>query len=138
MAGTLPTAAEIDLLTDMIASILNGWYMRLYTGNITPTTTTTLASLSAVEATFTGYAAVNLTTWSAPTIDGTSAAISVSTQGVFTATSGGGTGNLYGYYLTNAGQTKLYGAERFVGAPITQANGVAFAVNDTFSLLTRF
>jgi hypothetical protein len=138
MAGTVPEAAELNLLTEVIANTLDNCQMRLFSGNITPGTGTTLATLLAGEASFTGYAPVNLTTWTAPTIDGTTAAISTSTQGQFTGSGGGGTGNLYGYFLTNSAGTAFYGAERFSGAPISEATGITLEVDCTYSLITRF
>jgi hypothetical protein len=138
MAGTIPTAAELDIATEMVANDLPSWYMRLIASNFTPGSSTTLASLLAIEASFTGYAPINLTTWTAPSLDGTSAAITTSTQGIFTGSGVGGTGNLYGYFLCNSGGTKFYGVEKFAGAPLSQATGVAFEVDVTFSLITRF
>jgi hypothetical protein len=138
MAGTVPTAGELDTLTDMIADMMDLWFMRLFSGNITPGSTTTLAALLAGEASFTGYSPAALTTWSSPTIDGTSAAITTSTQGQFTGTASGGTGNIYGYFLTNSGGTKLYGCERFAGAPLSEAQNVTLEVDATYSLITRF
>jgi len=138
VAGTVPTAAEVDTLTDMVASELNTWFMRLFSGNITPSGTTTLATMLANEASFTGYAPVALTTWTTPTIDGTNAAISTSTQGQFTPTSAGGSGNIYGYFLTNSGGTKFFGVERFAGAPLSEPQNVTLEVDCTYSLITRF
>jgi hypothetical protein len=138
MAGIVPKAGETDTLNDMIANDLTNWYMRLFSGNITPDANTTLATLLSNEASFTGYAAVHLTTWSAAVIDGTNAAVSTSTQGQFTGTSSGGTGNLYGYFLTNSGGTKLYGCERFASAPLSEAQNVTLEIDCTYSLITRF
>jgi hypothetical protein len=138
MAGTVPTAAEQDTLTDMVANDLGNWYMRLFSSNITPSSSTTLATMLAGEASFTGYAPVHLTTWSAPSIDGTNAAITTSTQGQFTGTGVSGTGNVYGYFLTNSGGTKFYGVERFASAPLSQPQNVTLEVDCTYSLITRF
>jgi len=138
MAGTVPEAAQSDTLTEMIAHIMGNWYMRLISSNFTPGPTTTLASLLAIEASFTGYAPAPLTTWSAPSIDGTTASISTNTQGVFTGTGVGGTGNLYGYFLCNSAATEFYLVEKFGGAPLSQAQNVAFEVDVTYSLITRF
>jgi hypothetical protein len=138
MAGTIPEAAELDTLNAMISSILPNWYMRLIASNFTPGTGTTLASLLAIEAAFTGYTPSALTTWSAASIDGTTAAITTNSQGVFTATSSGGTGNLWGYFLTDSTGSHFYGCEKFAGAPLSQAQGVAFEVDVTYSGITRF
>jgi hypothetical protein len=138
MAGTLPTAAESDTLTDMVSSLLDTWYARLFSGNITPSSSTTLSTMNSNEASFTGYAAVALTTWSSVTIDGTTAAITTTTQAQFTGTGVGGTGNIYGYFLTNSGATKFFGVERFASAPLSQPQNVTLEVDITYSLITRF
>jgi hypothetical protein len=139
MSFIVPTAAELDTLTDMIASIMSGsFWMRLYASSVTINTGTTLASLNAVEATFTGYSAQQLTTWSTPAIDGSSAAATLTTQGQFTPTAGGGSGNVYGYYISNAAKTKFYGAEQFSGAPITIPQNITLEVDFTYTVLSRF
>jgi hypothetical protein len=138
VSGIIPKAAETDTLTDLIANELNTWYMRLFSGNITPDANTTLATMLANEASFTGYAPVHLTTWSAASIDGTNAAISTTTQGLFTGTAGGGTGNIYGYFLTNSGGTRFYGTERFTGGPLSEPQNVTLEVDCTYSYITRF
>lgn len=136
MAGIVPKAAASATLTALITALLANLKMRIFVNNITPDANTVIGDFT--EATFTGYSAASLTTWSAPSIDGTGASISTTVQGQFTGTSGGGTGNMYGYYLTDSGGTTLYGCERFAGAPIAQAQNVVFQVTDTYSVITRF
>lgn len=138
MAGTVPEAAQLDSLTNFITNALTNCKMHLVSSNFTPGVGTTLASLAAIEATFTGYSAATLSTWSAAAIDGTTAAITTSTQGQFTGTSGGGTGNLYGYYLTDSSNTKFYGCEKFASAPISELQNITLEIDCTYSLITRF
>lgn len=138
MAGIVPNAAEIDLMEEIITNILGSAVMRLFSGNITPGDSTTLATLLANEASFTGYTPAALTGWTTPTTDGSGAAVTTSTTGQFTGTSAGGTGNLYGYFVTNAAGTQLYYCERFTGAPLSQAQNVVFQVTTTFSDINRF
>ena len=138
MSGILPTAAESDTLTDMIASLLSSWRAALFSANLTPGAATTLPTLLADEASFTGYSRVVLSTWSAVTIDGTTAAIATSTQAQFTPTAGGGSGNLYGYFLVNALATKFFGVERFPSAPLVVAQNVTLEIDITYSCITRF
>lgn len=138
MSGTVPEDAEVFSLTAFVNDVLVNAQARLLSGNITPGPSTTLATLLANEASFTGYAPVNLTTWTTPTIDGTTAAISTTTQAQFTPTGAGGTGNLYGYFLTNSAGTAYYGVERFASAPLTEPQNVTLEVDITYSLITRF
>lgn len=138
MSGTLPEDAQLDCLTAFVNDTLINAYARLLSGNITPGPTTTLATLLANEASFTGYAPVALTTWTTPTTDGTTAAISTTTQAQFTPTAAGGTGNLYGYFICNSAGTQYYGVERFASAPISEPQNVTLEVDITYSLITRF
>lgn len=138
MAFIVPTAAELDTLTEEISVMLSSqFYMRLFASNITISSTTTLAALLAAEATFTGYSKVQLTTWSTPALDGSNAAASLNTQGQFTPTAGGGSGNLYGYFITDSAGTKFYGAETFAAAPITVPQSITLEVDFTYTLLSR-
>jgi hypothetical protein len=139
MSMIVPQAAELNTLTDMIADILSAEvYMRLLSSNVTINSTTTLAALLAGEASFTGYAKVQLTTWGSPVIDGSGAASSTCTQGQFTPTAGGGSGNLYGYFLTDSAGTKMWGVEAFSGAPITVPQSVTLEVDLTYTVLSRY
>lgn len=138
MPGTVPLDAQLYSLVEMIAGFLSACQMALFSSNITISSSTTLANMLAGEASFTGYARSNLTTWSTPTNDGTNAAVSTTTQGQFTATGSGGTGNLYGYFLVNSAGTQWYGGERFSSAPITQPQNLTFEIDETYSAITRF
>lgn len=139
MSMVVPTAAELNTLDDMRSGVaMTTWYMRLFASSVTINSATTLAALLAAEATFTGYVKAALSTWAAASLDGSNAAASLNTQGQFTPTSGGGSGNLYGYFLTDSGGTKLYGAETFSGAPITVAQSVVLEVDLTYTLLSRY
>jgi len=129
VAAVVTREAALIRLTALIAAKLSSCKMRLLSGNITPTVSTTLATLLANEASFTGYAVAAMTTWSTPALDGSNNASSTSTNGQFTGTSGGGTGNLYGYFLTDAGGTEVYAAERFAGAPINQAQNIVLEID---------
>lgn len=138
MAGTVPLAAQLDTLAGMISGFLNGCKMHLIGSSITLNSATTLATLIAAESTFTGYAPVALTSWTTPATDGTNAAVSTDVQGQFTGTGVGGTGSVYGYWLSDSADTHFYGAELFTGGPLSAAQNVVFEVDETFSYITRF
>lgn len=139
MSMIVPTAAELDSLNAWLTNFFEtNVYMRLFASNITIGSSTTLASLLAAEASFTGYVKVALTTWSAPTLDGSNAAASTCTQGQFTPTSGGGSGNIYGYFLTDSAGAKFFGAETFAGAPLSVPQNVALEVDLTYTFLSRY
>jgi hypothetical protein len=138
MAGTLPLDAESDTLTAMIANWLGASYAHLYASDVAIGPNTHLAALLAAEATFAGYAAVLLNSWSAVTIDTTNAAVSTTTLARFTPTAAAGSGPLYGYFLCNSTGFAFYGVERFAGAPITVNQSVTLEVDITYSDITRF
>jgi len=111
-------------IVDELNMATNGWNginrrLHLFTNNYTPTVTDTLASYS--EATFTGYATQNITGWGAPTIAAHVGAIQAASR-TFTRTATGTTQNIYGYFVTNAGDTTLLWAERDPNAPIPLTN----------------
>lgn len=126
------------MLYSVIANMLGDSYMNLYKNDVALGPTTTLATMLANAATYTGYAPAHLTSWTAPTIDATNAAVTTTTQGQFTPTGAAGSGNLYGYFLTNSSNTAWYGCERFSGAPIAVNQGITLEVDCTYSLITRF
>jgi len=137
MALVVPQDSLVDCLSAWISSVLNSCKIRLFVSNITPGSSTTLASLLAAEATFSGYSPVLLTTWSAPTIGGSGGADTLCTQPSFTGTALGGTGNLYGYFLTNSGGTVYYGAERFASAPLSFAQNTPFNFDVKYTFISQ-
>ena len=137
MAAIVPQAAENDTLTQMVNNFLNTAKMHLIGTSMSVGSGTTLANLNANEATFTGYAAAALTSWTTPAIDGSGASISTTTQGLFTGTGAGGTGNVYGYYITDSGNTKFYLCEIF-GSAISAGQNIGLEIDYTHSYLTRF
>jgi hypothetical protein len=135
----LPNAAKLDTESALINGAgFTTAKMRLLASNITIGASTTLSALLAGEASFTGYSAVTLSSWGTPALDGSNRAASLNTQGQFVPTSGGGSGNLYGYFLTDSGGTHLYGGENFAGAPITVAQSVTLEIDFTYLMDSLF
>ncbi len=87
--------------------------------NTTPTTATVLGDLT--ECDFAGYAAVNVTGWTAPSVAAHVATMTAAPK-TFTRSSTGASQNIYGYYVTDSGSTVLYWAERDGNAPIVVTN----------------
>jgi hypothetical protein len=121
-----PDVSCENFLTDFIADRLHtsGYTFRLYTNNVTPGTGTVFADFT--EATFAGYAAVGggTVTWSAAALVGHLATTTGSAI-IFNNTSGGAV-NVYGVYVTDAGNTKLYFAERDPAPPASIPNGGSY------------
>jgi hypothetical protein len=111
--------AELDAMTG--SSPISTAKLRLFKSNTTPSNATVLSDLT--EATFAGYSAISLSGWSAAVVTA-HVAQSDPSPGTFTITSG--TQAIYGWYVTDSGNTKLLWAQRDTGAPITlDASGLS-------------
>lgn len=130
------TEAELNTLTAAIAAFLQGSHMHLLGSAVTIDPTTTLAACLAAESTFTGYASIALNSWTAPTIDSSGAASSTTNDGMF-SNSGGSSTYLYGMFLTDYGNSKLWGSEGF-GSAIEIPAGLNFNNVLTYTLLSRY
>ena len=139
MSFLLPNAAKVDTLNALInATGLTTAKARLLASNITIGASTTLSALLAGEASFTGYSAATTSSWSSPALDGSNRGSSLTTNPQYTPTAGGGSGNIYGWFLTDSGGTKLYGGENFSGAPITVAQSVTLEIDFTYLMDSLF
>lgn len=90
--------------------------LRLYSNNLTPTNAQVIGDFT--EATFTGYAAVTLSGWTAASV---AAHVASSTANPVTFTLTAGTQSIYGWYITNAAGTVLYAAGRDAAAPVAMS-----------------
>lgn len=88
--------------------------VRLYSNNHTPTDSDTIANYT--EATFTGYAAINMPAFPASTVTG-HVASSTAASITFTLTSGSQA--IYGVYITDNAGTNLLAAIEDPNAPVT-------------------
>jgi hypothetical protein len=132
----LPYDAEADTLAQDLFYWLNGSYMGLLAASFTVVTSTTLADCIGAECTFTGYSRYLVNNFGVVTIDGSGAAISLGT-GYFTPTGGGGSGNVYGYFLTDSSGDYFYGVEVFA-SPLSAPTGVQIVIPLTYSVLARY
>lgn len=110
--ATLPTDPAFETPT-----------MHLFQNDFAPNVAMVLADLT--EATFSGYAAAAGLAWGAPFINADGRAETDLPSQQFQHDGGAVANLVYGYYLTNAAGTVLYGAERFADAPIA----MSFATN---------
>lgn len=119
-----------DYLSDLIAGgNFSTQKCRLYQNNHVPANTDVIGNYT--ESTFTGYAAVTVAGWSAPVVAGHVGSTVASTI-TFTLTAG--TQNVYGAYLTNAGNTRLYAAQVDPNAPVVLNTTVTvYQVTITFT-----
>lgn len=111
-----------DPMAERIADLVQAesqslpYHLHLFENNHTPANSDTVAAYT--ECTFPGYASVDL-----PAIVGVSIAAHIATATwapeVFTRSAGGGTFNIYGYYVTDDTDAVLLWAQRDDLAPVT-------------------
>lgn len=114
VTGYCPDQGLPTILTAVVGANLK---LHLFSNNVTPSDSTVLADLT--ESTFTGYAAVTLSSGSW-TDSGVTAHQDTFTYLAVTFTnSSGSNATVYGFYITDSGSTKLVGVALFDGSPIT-------------------
>lgn len=120
MALIVPNNGEGDALQYFVnRAAPQDLVLKLYQNNITPAETDTAGTYT--EATFTGYAAVQLTAanWTVTPGAPTEAAYA---QQTFTSSAGSQNENVYGYYIVQRVSGKLVWAERFSDGPYNIVN----------------
>lgn len=129
----------VKMLDDLIAAELDTCYLRLFKSTRTPSHTDVLADYTAIECTFPGYAAIQLTSWLAAAIVAGKAYTEASNQ-TFTRTSGGSGDTVYGYFLadTNGSSGKLLGAMLFDSTVNMTVNGNSFQLLATFDAVPEW
>jgi hypothetical protein len=137
VAFQIPYAAELDTESQMLNSYLGPTYMGLLATAIGVSTGTTLTDCTAVEATFAGYGRWAMSGWTTPAIGGDGSAFTTAV-GYFLGTGGGGTGNIYGYFLTDSGGTFFYGVEVFSSGAVSAPQNVQLAISLTYTALSRY
>jgi hypothetical protein len=112
-----------DAAATIVASstYVPGAKLHLFKSNHTPADGDVLATYTAIESTFPGYAAQTVTGWGAPVVSAHVATVTAA-QLTFTRNATGATENVYGYYVTDAANTVLLWAELDPNAPIGLTN----------------
>lgn len=120
MAFVVSNEGEAFLAANLVAKTSNAnWKLKLFTNNVTPGETDTVATYTEMGA-VQGYTAKTLAgaSWNAAvagtgtgTSDSNRASIDYPQQ-TFTADGTGGAQNVYGYFITDSAGTTLIGAER--------------------------
>lgn len=114
----VPDAGEIPMLDAVTAAL--GLKLRLYKNNYTPSQSTVIGDFSGNEANFSGYAAATPAMGASSTISHKATSVDAATR-TFTHNGGGTANTIYGYYVTDAGATIVYWAER-LPAPVTMGS----------------
>jgi hypothetical protein len=136
MAATnlvVPQSAALLDLTVLNTDRATGWHIHLFSNNVTVSDTTTLAMLT--EASYTGYAAQTLSTWTTPATVG-GAASTTAALVTFPAPSGS-SATIYGYYVTD-GSGNLRWCQNDPNAPFTLNVGVTYPLTPAFTYQSQF
>lgn len=124
----------LDSTTGKSASPIGGGTLRLFTAPTTVSQARVIGDFT--EATFAGYAAVALATatWAAAAVSAHVASSLYGATVTFTRNATGAAQTIYGWYLTDAGNTKLYACALFGAGPYTVTNnGDAISVVPTLT-----
>lgn len=133
MALKVPNLGELFLLL-VLRSNWPTLSMGLFVSDYTPADGDNLATYTAIEATFPGYARVDLTGWTFPAADGAGRARTAAALVTFTRTVTGSPQFVWGYFVTEPGGTLLW-AERHPAPPVRMELAAdVFRVNPAFTL----
>ncbi len=133
-----PTLGDPFLLDSLLGTTTISTYKyHLFTGSPTLNVSTTLATLVALEATFTGYSAISVTTWNASTVVSSQGVATASSSITYTYTTGAGSPQtLTGYYVTDSASANLLWFEAFATSQ-TLSPSDTLTINPSFSLVTQ-
>lgn len=108
--------------------------MALFTADHVPGPADTLATYLAMEATFPGYARVQLLNWTLPASDGSGRGRTLADLVTFTRTGGGAPNLVWGYFVVDSSPQIMW-AERHPSPPVQMlAIGDVFRVNPALTL----
>lgn len=120
MTLLVPNNGEGDMLSAIVAkAAAQDLDLKLFQNNVTPGETDTAATYT--EATFTGYAAIQLTASNWVVTEGAPSDASYPQQ-TFTSSANQSTQQVYGYYLVRRTSGRIAWAERFADGPYPVAN----------------
>jgi hypothetical protein len=119
-------------LQQLFKATLNTYVLRLYQNNHTPAITDTAANYT--EATFTGYAAINLVSWGNAFLNGSSISEMDEIARTFTQTGVGVTNNIYGYYVTDGAGVLIWAELNPNGVFNMNNTGLTYTVQPILTL----
>jgi len=132
----VPNVLEVEVLTTLLTPALT---MKLYGNDATPSASSSAASFTEISGG--GYASKPLTfaNWTISAGDPSTGVYNASQLWTFTGPIGG-TGNIYGYFVTRNSDGKLMWAERFPSAvvPFAPITGSKINVLPRFSAQSEF
>lgn len=113
-------------LLDAQITYISGLYWGLFTTNLTIAHNTVLSTVTAVEASWTGYARAQVTSWPTPTIVAGVASMQGNTLLTFTNSSGSGV-TFYGWFCLDNSASKLISALNIGSTTIPAGGTYSFA-----------
>lgn len=132
MALVVPNAAEEVILT-LLLSIAEGLDLKIFQNNYTPIESS--ATVDFTEATFTGYASIQLSAANWGYTQGDPTVALYNAAQTFTSTAGSQNQSCYGYYIERRTTGDVMWAERFTDGPyVIVNNGDSFSVTPRISL----
>jgi hypothetical protein len=135
MSLVVSDVGKQDLIAPLSTYLAANAVLRLFQNNHVPNHADTAASYT--EATFAGYAAINLTTWGTPYLSADFHAWIDETLRTFTSTGSSPANTIYGYFVTKGSGDLLF-AEAAAVAVTINASGQAYSVLPRFSLTSEF
>lgn len=131
MAGVLVDTGELLILNGIVSLLFNvNTRLKLFVNNHIPVGNDTV--LDYVEATYPGYAGINLNSWSAAYLNGANEAQTDETIRTITST-GSSAESVYGYFVTNIAGSTLYWAELNPSGPVAiTSSGIPYSVQPKF------
>lgn len=105
--------------------------LRLFQNNFTPNNASQLSDFTVAD--FAGYANITLTGGSWTTTPGAPSVAAYAEQ-TFTRTTTGAVQTIYGYYIVNAGGTKVWAYEKFATAQAVTSAGSTIRVTPRIKL----
>jgi hypothetical protein len=134
----VPQYSEEQFYSQDVANLLSGSKLGFFTNAVAITATITLSGLTVCTAP--GCGLQTLSGWAAPSIDGSGAAHGGPTTPVFTPSSSGGSGNIYGILIVDSTATFLICAANFSIYPTATVlpQGIPFSVPFDWSVLSRY
>lgn len=132
----VPNVAEVSLLQGIIDFLLEGGTLHLFKTNHTPVAGDTLATYTAIEAAFGGYAAKTLTGWTAAATNGSGQAETQNSIQTWITTGAGLPETIYGVFVEDVNGDLAY-AELFpTGGLVLSAAGLPISYLPVFTLET--
>ncbi len=136
MAFKLPNAARLDSLSSLIATLLSFHAkVHLLKTRVIESDTVTLATLSAHEANFAGYAPALLSSWTTPTVSNGQPASAFGTA-TFTVSSSPDSGPIFGLFLTDNAGVLFFGMEDYGSVPVSVPTAEPYVVVLNYLLAT--